>query len=1363
MDSNSDNISAIYKSRELREHIQKNPHIFVGDMYQICEKMYVYDDAAHKIYERNVTFIPGLLKLFDEILVNALDHRVRIHEIIEEQKLIKDKKKPENVKIIADKVYNYVKEIRVDITETNIIVMNDGDGIDVCIHPESKKYVPEMIFGTLLAGSNYDGGQTVGGMNGLGTKLCAILGKLFIVETVDAYRGLKYIQHIHDNMTRIDPPVIISTKEKPYTKFTFVPDYAMFKIPKLINEVTSDLGTGITAGIKDETYLLMLKRTIDIIGINDIRQHTQPLNVYLNGKKVSDKSNNTFETYINLYIGKKSETKRIYKKLNDFWEIVVCKSSDNTFDHISFVNGINTYRGGKHVDHIKTLLSKQMVKYMTENGKKNVPSEKNIIDNMMIFINTIMIDPVFDTQSKEKLTLPLTKFHSRCDNAITQDFIMSLCESKMGIIDAAQKTMKFKNEKDLAATTEQHVAGIHCDLNNPNPKSLYNKAFYAGTKNRSKCILIICEGKSAKGSILKALGAMDKEVGNYYGILPVKGKMINPKNVKVSSVSDNVEFNELKYVLNLHHDIDYTHDGNFNKLHYGKVMVFTDADTDGDHIKGLCMNIFHTYWPSLLKRNYLCSFLTPTVIITFKGKKIIKKFFSFLEFNDWKHKNIKLKNTYTLQYYKGLGSSSAEEVKKWFKKNENKIQCYTWTNTKNTMMTPGKSRLDDLLYQVILHLRNELPHETDNVTSTNDVKNPINNGFIIKAIKENIYDAYKNHSPTDLSFHLLFNDKYADHRKTLILDYLKSTTDHELNNKENLNADDFLLKKLIQFSYEDCCRSIPNIMDGLKPVQRKILFTCIDLNLTKVVSNVDIVGRTIDKTAYHNGNTSIEMTMVGLAQNFTGSNNVNLLLPDGQYGSRELNGDDAAAARYLHTALMNYTLKLYHRDDEYLYSYMDNDSKPIEPFYYAPILPMVLVNGTEGIGTGWSTYIPCHNIYSIITYIENILLSQPQTVVELPPYFNGYAGIIYRENKINNAYTVHKSTISGRSNLSSNSKLTAENSYIIEGCFERKNEVTIEISEIPVGTKNSMCYSDYFHYLKSLITRDHLSTGNLYILENVADKKTLVKKYLKDMTIQIMPEDRRLFTIIFLSKAQLDGLLKDLPQFKKIFKLSMTISINNMHLFDENGIIKKYITPLQIIDDYFKIRIGLYQSRITYMIDKLTFESNVLSEQYRFISYLIDDAHPFKIAKLSNEKLQQMFERFNFQKIKNVNLVQTKKLRNKLLEINELCTSDDSPNLTNNESSNLTNNESSNLTNNELSNYRYLLSMHIQSFTESKLLTLQISIDKVTKELDYYNKEKPQNLWYTDIQEFKKVYANTNTNTVPGKFIIKIKSDYETE
>lgn len=285
----------------------------------------------------------------------------------------------------------------------------------------------------------------------------------------------------------------------------------------------------------------------------------------------------------------------------------------------------------------------------------------------------------------------------------------------------------------------------------------------------------------------------------------------------------------------------------------------------------------------------------------------------------------------------------------------------------------------------------------------------------------------------DKAVELAFSKKMVEARK----DWLTSGMEERRRRRENgekeiylyehntheVTYKDFINKELILFSNMDNERSIPSLVDGFKPGQRKVIYTCFKRNDKREVKVAQLAGSVGELSAYHHGEMSLMSTIINLAQNFVGSNNINLLEPHGQFGTRLQGGKDAASPRYIFTMLSPLARKLFPPLDDPLLAHLYDDNLRIEPEYYVPIIPMVLVNGAEGIGTGWSTKVPNYDPRAIVDNIKRMIRNEEP--VEMNPWYKGFRGTVVKVDQMK---------------------------YVINGEVAILDERTIEITELPVRT-----------------------------------------------------------------------------------------------------------------------------------------------------------------------------------------------------------------------------------------------------------------------------------------------------------------------
>nr|KIR87863.1 DNA topoisomerase II [Cryptococcus tetragattii IND107] len=1024
------NASEVYQKLSQREHVLKRPDTYIGSVEAITQPMWVLNPETKTMVHRPITFVPGFLKIFDEILVNASDNKINDPTM-------------DSIKVVIDREKN------------TISVYNNGRGIPVEMHTKEGVMIPELIFGHLLAGSNFDDDQKklTGGRNGYGAKLANIYSHEFIVETADKVNSKKYKQVFSNNMSKKGIPKITDNKKgEEWTKITFKPDLERFGMD----------------GIDDDTNALLMKRVYDMAGtVKDVK-------VFLNDERIKVKN---FKQYVEMYLnasttaaseaaGGAAVTKPpiIYEVANKRWEVAFALS-DGEFKQVSFTNSIATTKGGTHVDMIATQLANKLMDQIKKKNKAAPVKPFQIKNHMWIFVNALIENPAFDSQTKENLTLKSSAFGSKCE--LSEEFIKKV--AKTGIIDNVLNWARFKQDQILKktdGTKRSRISGIVKleDANN------------AGSRNSKNCTLILTEGDSAKALAVSGLAVVGRDE---YGVFPLRGKLLNVREAGHDQIVKNVEIQHIKQILGLKHNQDYA---SADSLRYGHLMIMTDQDHDGSHIKGLIINFLDHFYPSLLRiPNFLVEFITPIVKV-WKGKKEIS-FYTMPQYEEWKAQNNNGRG-WESKYYKGLGTSTSADAKKYFSDLDKHRLAF------ETMQPEDRQLID-----------------------------------------------------------MAFNKKKADDRKEWLRQFKPGTyLDHDI---QSLPISDFVNKELILFSMADNIRSIPSVADGLKPGQRKVLFGCFKRNLTKEIKVAQLAGYVSEKTAYHHGEASLTSTIVGLAQNFVGSNNINLLDPNGQFGTRLAGGKDAASARYIFTNLPRMTRAIFHPADDGLLNYLVEDGMSIEPDYFMPTVPMVLINGADGIGTGWSTAIPNYNPVDIVENLRRMMRGEEPE--KMTPWFRGFKGSIERID---------------------------QDKYKVSGIIEKVNDTTLEITELPIRR--------WTQDFKEML--EEMTTGTDKVPQTIKD----YEEHHTDTTVHF----RVHMTEKNLADAEKEG-------FDKRFKLTTSLGTGNMVCFDLNGKIKKYASPEEILEEFFHKRLEFYGHRKQHLADELNRQFERLSNQARFVHMII--------------------------------------------------------------------------------------------------------------------------------------------------------------
>ena len=381
-----------------------------------------------------------------------------------------------------------------------------------------------------------------------------------------------------------------------------------------------------------------------------------------------------------------------------------------------------------------------------------------------------------------------------------------------------------------------------------------------------------------------------------------------------------------------------------------------------------------------------------------------------------------------------------------------------------------------------------------------------------------------------------------------------------------MDYNEFIDTELIHYSNYDNDRSIPNLLDGFKPSIRKTIYSCFKKNIVKEIKVAQLAGYISEHSGYHHGEKSLEGTIVGQAQNFVGSNNINLLEPLGQFGTRLLGGKDAAQSRYIYTKLSPLTRIIFNKKDDVLYKYLDDDGIQIEPESYCGIIPMILVNGTEGIGTGYSTSVPSFNPTDIINNIKAKLNDNSIIDFTFKPWYRGFTGEISE---------------------------IGPNSYITKGTYKKINKNEYHITELPIG----MWTERYIEYLDKIII-DKTSKSKEQYIKSFKDNST-------ESTVNITVK----FNSDTLQKLEKKSTIykEHINNIEKILKLTSKINSGNMWLFNSENKLKYYKNINEMFNEWYGVRYALYEQRKQYILEMLSKELTIITYKVKFIMEIIND------------------------------------------------------------------------------------------------------------------------------------------------------------
>jgi DNA topoisomerase-2 len=1016
-----------------------------------------------------------------------------------------------------------------------------------------------------------------------------ILSKLFTVNIKTPASGKEYSQSWYNNMFQVEKPSIKKTTSKTgFVKITFIPDQTRFA------------GAFNEAGAIDDMLAVFHTRAVELAALVGAK-------VTWNGAVIPS---NTFEKYIKLFL-RDGMTGFAYEQCGPRWEVGAILASHLYSDeeelteekHISFVNGINTKKGGKHVE---TVTRKVLTDFCDLAKTKKVEIKPGQLKNaVVLFLNSTIVNPSFDSQSKEFLTTPAAEFGSRPE--YSGKLITSLM--KLGLLEEAKHVLEAKSLRDVKKTDGKKrtvLRGI----------TKLEDALLAGTAKSSECTLILTEGDSAATSAISGL----KEVGRErWGVFPLKGKLLNVRDITIQKFNANEELTTIKKILGLEQGKKYK---DASELRYGRVMVMADQDHDGSHIKGLLMNLFHAEWPGLLQSGFLCTLLTPILKAT-KGKTVMS-FYSIPEFQAWKDTlgpsglaGCKIK------YYKGLGTSTPLEAREWFR--ELKEIAYEW-----------------------------------------DEK-------------------------TDETINLAFNKKQADDRKRWLAHYDPSTMLVPQAGKASYTT--FINKELIHFSNADNIRSLPHIMDGLKPSQRKILYASFKRGLKEEIRVAQFTGYVSEHAAYHHGEASLNGTIVGMAQNFVGSNNINLFKPIGQFGSRLLGGKDAASPRYIHTCLEDIVAKLFRKEDACLLKHVDDDGDLVEPEYYLPVLPLLAINGSVGIGTGYSTDIPPHKPDDIACLLRKRLDGSIESLAGHPldPWWFGFKGPVGRVD---------------------------EQTWYTKGIYDLDDvKRTVTITELPVGTWTK----NYKEFLDTLCEEDEKKSKEAKKeakkAETASASSTKSAKEVEPCGLKGFDDlynDVDVRFILYFTEEGYDT-IKDAPEkFEKQFKLISTWKTTNMTCFDTDFNIVRYKTVGDIIETFMEKRLPMYEARRMSQLETLTKQITELDAKRRFIQAILDER--LVLQKKTDEEIVAQLQACNIPPLS----VSANGLINPMA----------------------------------YESYEYVLKMRIDRLKLAAVIELDKQITEKQGEIDYLESQTGASLWIQDLDEFQQSWstytASREAESVPA-------------
>ena len=602
-----------------RQHVLHRPAIYVGSVTEEEIPTYVYEDG--RLVNRAVTQIPALCKIVDEIIDNSVDEAIRTR-------------------------FQYGTKIEVTFKDGTITVEDNGRGLPI-EKREDGKWTPEVIYTKLRAGSNFaDDGRATMGMNGVGSSLTNIFSSTFSVDTANGKQ--RYRQTFRNSMSVIDKPKVDATKSN-YTQVTFRPNYDYFNA---------------TDKVMVTLPLLIEKR------LRNLAFAFPEIQFKFNGQRIVGANLKQFLSNIHeVFEFNETDDARI----GVFF-------SETDFQQISFVNGLETKRGGTHIENV----SWRIIEYLREFLKKKHKIEvkpADIRSKLFIMLSLRITNAQFDGQTKERLMNPISEFKDILDALVTEKFLKTITKNEeiiAPIVESYKLQQQVKENLELKKMSKT-------------PKKVKVDKYFPATNDQR--YLMLCEGDSAAGGLMAALGR------NQFSYFALRGVPMNTHEAKVAKITDNEELKNVVQILNM----DLTRDAQTD-LSHDCVVFASDQDLDGIHIRGLLLGFFHRFSPSLIKTKRVCYLQTPVVIGRDSKGKLAKLFFSFAEYREYAQTEEAKK--YRWDYKKGLGSYDVEsnELQEIIKivGIENMLMPFEWSETVPETMELwlGSRRADDRKEQI---------------------------------------------------------------------------------------------------------------------------------------------------------------------------------------------------------------------------------------------------------------------------------------------------------------------------------------------------------------------------------------------------------------------------------------------------------------------------------------------------------------------------------------------------------------------------------------------------------------------------------------------------------------------------------------
>lgn len=583
------------------QHVLLRPGMYLGSVDRVERSANCFDFATKQIRQKQVLHSKAQEQTFKEILGNAGDNVLR-----------------------SRKAGIDPGQIEISMTPEWITVKNYGRHIAVGVNSQTGKWAPEMIFGSLLSGSNFDDNEDrlYIGQNGIGAKATNIFSRAFKIRCADPVNGLLYEQLWEHNMSVRHEPTITQYSGPGFTEVSYSLDFARFGVQSFDQEALEIYA----AHAASLSYVCQIP-------------------VFFNGEQFRIAS---LVDYAGMFFPISKASSICYQDPAGTYDLCIIDTPDAGIS-VSFVNGMITEGGGVHVDAAYKVVISGIIEFMGKAIEGVNLTKRDVVNHVSVFISCRLNKPQFEAQVKDQLKRPAPKIELP-DKLLEGIRRWQLIEILYREIERKQTT---KLTKKIGGGKKRGNWGKAAPAN------------AAGTKDSHLCTYILCEGDSADAYRLKFISHVPNGMGReYYGSQPLRGKLPNTLNADFIQILDNEELMAICRNINIKPDTDYSDPANFKKLHYGRILVLPDPDNDGKHVLGLILLFFMTKFPSLVARGFINFLRIPTVRCVISGTE-----HSFYSVRAFKRALASLPPGTPVgkpEYFKGLGTSKDEHIKKDF-------------------------------------------------------------------------------------------------------------------------------------------------------------------------------------------------------------------------------------------------------------------------------------------------------------------------------------------------------------------------------------------------------------------------------------------------------------------------------------------------------------------------------------------------------------------------------------------------------------------------------------------------------------------------------------------------------------------------